>query len=195
VGEDPGVDHQQFVGRARFSAEHDPAEAHFGIDAKNELRQLCFTDPSIKSGTQLGDFRILLFGGERREVQLVIDAQRPGLRSGRDGSHPRRGALHEGLKKHGCIGREPQAAKIRATLSLPALLGNEQSLTATKSKAVVDPDGSIAKGTTQRQQRRYLERTECPFTVQTIEDLLPDATEEDLSADGQIALLVGVEIL
>ena len=94
------------MGGTRFSAEHDPAKAHFGIDAKNELRQLRFTDPSIEGGAQFGDFRIFFLGGERREVQLVIDAQRPGLGSGRDGCHPRLGALHEGLKKHGRIGRE-----------------------------------------------------------------------------------------
>ena len=86
----------------------------------------------MERGSQFGDFRILLRGGEGREVQLVINAQRSGVGGGRNGRHPRLGALHEGLKKHGRIGREPQAAIIRATLSLPALLWNEQPLTATK---------------------------------------------------------------
>jgi hypothetical protein len=69
--------------------------------------QLRFTDPSIQGCTQLRHLRILVLGDKRREVQLVIDAQRPSLGSRRDSRHPYLGGLHEGLKEYSRIVREP----------------------------------------------------------------------------------------
>jgi hypothetical protein len=68
VREDPAVDHQQLLARARLTAEHDPAEAHAGVDREDDLGQLGLTDSPIKGVFQLRQPRILVFCGEARQV-------------------------------------------------------------------------------------------------------------------------------
>ncbi len=68
VGEDAGIDHQQLVGRAGLAAEHDPAEAHFGVDREDELRELCLADTPVEGGTELREFGILLLVKQARPV-------------------------------------------------------------------------------------------------------------------------------
>jgi hypothetical protein len=74
VRENAGIHHQKFVGRTRLATEHDPTEAHLGVDRENQLRKLGFADASIQSGAQLVELRILLLGHEWCEVQFVVDA-------------------------------------------------------------------------------------------------------------------------
>ena len=72
--QDAGIHHQQFLVGTRFATEHDPAEAHLGIDLEQQLRQLRFADPMIERGAQLDQLRLLFFGRQGRQMQLVVDA-------------------------------------------------------------------------------------------------------------------------
>ena len=44
VSQDTGIHHQQFLIGTRFPTEHDPAEAHLGIDLQQQIGQLRFAD-------------------------------------------------------------------------------------------------------------------------------------------------------
>ena len=57
------------------------AEAHLGIDLQQQIRQLRFADPVIERGAQLDQLRLLFFGRQGCQVQLVIDPQFTGLDS------------------------------------------------------------------------------------------------------------------
>jgi hypothetical protein len=95
VGQDAGIDHQQFLLRTGFAAEHDPAEAHLGIDLKQQLWQLRFADPMIERGAQLDEFRFFFLGRQGRQMQLIIDAKFAGLNSSGDGGDTGLGAFDE----------------------------------------------------------------------------------------------------
>src|SRR5271163_3111104 len=90
---------------ARLAAEHDPAEAHLGIDRKDQLRKLRLTDASIERRAQFGELRILVLRRERREVQLVVDAKRTSLRGGGHSRHPCLGTLSERFEECHSVGR------------------------------------------------------------------------------------------
>ena len=91
--EDAGVDHDQFVRRARLAAEHEPAVADLGVDGEHQLGQLCFTDAPVEGRAELGDLRILRFHCEGRQMQRGID-RHASIGSGiRYGLHTGRGAL------------------------------------------------------------------------------------------------------
>ncbi len=62
---DAGIDHQQLVGRARFTPEHDPAKPHLGVNGQNHLGQLHLTNAVIQSRAQLGNLWVFVFSGER----------------------------------------------------------------------------------------------------------------------------------
>jgi hypothetical protein len=82
----------------RFATEHEPTEAHLGIDLEQQLRQLRLADPVIERGAQLDQFRFLLLGRQGRQMQLVVDAQFTGLDGFGHGRDPGLGALDERLK-------------------------------------------------------------------------------------------------
>jgi hypothetical protein len=96
------------------------------------------------------------------------------------------GTLHKRFKKHSRISREPQAAEIGAALGSPTIGRDEQPLAAPERKAMVDPDGSIAQGAPQGEQRSHFECAERPFAVRAAKGLMPDAAEEDLRAKRQV---------
>jgi hypothetical protein len=72
--QDAGIHHQQFPVGTRLATEHDPAEAHVGIDLEQQLRQLRFADPMIERGAQLDQLGLLLLGRQGRQMQLIVDA-------------------------------------------------------------------------------------------------------------------------
>ena len=104
--EDTGIDHQQLTARAWLASEHDPTEAHLGIDRQDELRQLCFPDTFIQRRAQLGELGIFVL-----EQLAASDAahhrhavfRRPHGLSHR--SHNGLGALCQRLEEHARIGR------------------------------------------------------------------------------------------
>jgi hypothetical protein len=98
VGQDAGIHHQQFLVGPRFATEHDPAEARLRIDLQQQIRQLRLADPVIERGAQLDQFRLLLLGRQRRQVQLVIDLEVTGLDGLGDGGNARLGAFDEGSR-------------------------------------------------------------------------------------------------
>ena len=75
VGHDAGIDHQQLVGRARLTSEHDPAKAHLGVNGQNHFRQLNLTDAVIQSRAQLGHFWVFVLCGQWRQMEFIIHAQ------------------------------------------------------------------------------------------------------------------------
>ncbi len=72
---DAGIDHQQLVGRARLTSEHDPAKAHLGVNYQNHFRQLNLTDAVIQSRAQLGHFWVFVLCGQWRQMEFIIHAQ------------------------------------------------------------------------------------------------------------------------
>jgi hypothetical protein len=80
VGQDAGIDHQQFVGSAWFPTEHDPAEPHLGINGQDHFGQLHFPNAMIQSRAQLGHLRVFIFSGQCRKVEFVVNAQSPTAR-------------------------------------------------------------------------------------------------------------------
>ena len=99
MGQDAGIHHQQFLLRTGFATEHDPTEAHLGIDLEQQLRQLRFADPMIECGAQLDEFRLLFLGRQGRQMQLIVDAQLTGLGGFGDGGDAGLCAFNEWLKE------------------------------------------------------------------------------------------------
>ena len=56
--QDAGIHHQQFLLGTRFATEHEPTEAHLGIDLEHQLWQLRLADPVIERGAQRPLIRI-----------------------------------------------------------------------------------------------------------------------------------------
>ena len=75
VGEDAGVDHQQLVGRSRFAPEHDPTESHLSINVQDQLGQLRLADAVLERRPKFDNLRILVFGFQGFQMQIIIDAQ------------------------------------------------------------------------------------------------------------------------
>jgi len=75
MGHDAGIDHQQLVGRARLTPEHDPAEADLGVNGQNHFRQLHFTDAMVQGRAQFRDFRVFVLCGQCRQMEFIIHAQ------------------------------------------------------------------------------------------------------------------------
>ena len=59
----PASDHQQLVGRARLTSEHDPAKAHLGVNGQNHFRQLNLTDAVIQTARSLVTSRVFVLCG------------------------------------------------------------------------------------------------------------------------------------
>ncbi len=98
MSQDAGIHHQQFFVGTGFATEHDPAEAHLGIDFQQQIRQLRLTNPVIERGAQLDQFRLFFFGRQGCQMQLVIDPQFTGLDGLGDGGNARLGAFDQGLE-------------------------------------------------------------------------------------------------
>ncbi len=96
--QDTGIHHQQFFVGPWFATEHDPAEAHLGIDFQKQIRQLRLADPVIECGAQLDQLRLLLLGRQGCQVQLVIDLEVTGRDGLGDGGNARLGTFDQGLK-------------------------------------------------------------------------------------------------
>ena len=201
--EDAGVSHEQLLAGPRFAPEHDPAEADLCIDGQDDLGQLHLADALIEPRAQPGDFGILLVGGQRRQVQLVVHAQRAGacgLGHGVDtGAH----ALEQRGQEVARLGRQLQPGVVTPCLGLPALVGDEQSLSATKAQRMLEPDRAVAQGAAQREQGGHLQRAECPLAVSICDSLAPswaqaccrDVSGQTVSAAGVLGaqLVHGVE--
>jgi hypothetical protein len=69
VSQDTRIHHQQLFVGTGFATEHDPAEAHLGIDLQQQIRQLRFADPVIERGAQLDQLRRLFLGRQGCQMQ------------------------------------------------------------------------------------------------------------------------------
>ena len=99
VCQDTGIHHQQFFVGPWFATEHDPAEAHLGIDFQKQIRQLRLADPVIECGAQLDQLRLLSSSAcQGCQVQLVIDLEVTGLDGLGDGGNACLGTFDQGLK-------------------------------------------------------------------------------------------------
>jgi hypothetical protein len=151
VRQDPGVGHEQFLPGSRFTPEHDPAESHLGIHGQDHLGQLHLADALIEPSPQLDDFGVLLIGGQRRQVQLVVNAQCAGTGGRRDGVDAGAHALQQRRKELARPGRQLQPSVVTPRFGLPAPVRDEQPISAAKAQRMFEPDRAVAQCAAQRE--------------------------------------------
>ena len=55
MGQDAGIYHQQFLLGTRFATEHEPTEAHLGIDLEQQLEELRVTIAGLEASGLTGE--------------------------------------------------------------------------------------------------------------------------------------------
>ena len=202
VREDAGVGHQQFLARSGLAPEHDPAEAHLGVHGQDDLGQLHLADALVKPAAQFGDFGVFFIGGQRRQMQLVIHAQRPRACGGGHGVDTGANACKQGCEEVAGPGRQLQPGVVAPGFGLPALVRDEQPLAAAEAQGVFDPHRAVAKGTAQCKQGGHLQCPERPLTVDVGDGLAPrraqahrrDLGRQDLGAGSVLGAQLGQRV-
>ena len=116
----------------------------------------------IEGGAQLDQFRLLLLGRERLQVQLVVHLKFTGLDGLGDAGLR---AFDQGLQvRFGSLRQGPPLI-VGLALFLPSISGNKQPFAAAKRQAVVDPHSAITQGSTQREQGGDFEGAKRLFTI------------------------------
>ncbi len=184
MGQDAGVDHQQFFDRARLAPEHDPTEADLRIGGQDDLGQLRLADALVQAGAQPLDLGVFLLGGQWRQMQIVVHPQRARARSGRHGVHADAHACQQGVEKLARLDRQRQPGVMPLGFGLPALLGQEQALAATEGQGVFDPDRAVAQRAAQGKQGGRLQGPEGALAVGIGNGLAPSRTQPGCHASG-----------
>ena len=76
-----------------------------GVDGEDDLWQLCLADALVERGAQLRELGIFLLGGERGQMELVVDAQLARARGVGDAGDRKLGLFDDRLQKPASVGR------------------------------------------------------------------------------------------